>query len=280
MSNILVVDPNEAFATLLVEELQRQDHNVLSATSFDEALQVTSGEVLDLALLDMGLEEPGALALAQRLREKVPAVRLMLIPMIGEDISEEVRSDLPIQGVLPKPFFLPELPERIATALTAPLEAPPVGEIIREEDEVAEERLEEPLLEDGEGVSSTRTILTSRSAVQRIMNVLVDELGADVVLLTAGEELLVWVGQLGQEEAESVADAVVRTAEMSSDMAQAFGSSTGGFEQSLVGNGYLLYALSVKGDLTLGVGLRGASRLGLLRLRARDTAAEIANFCK
>jgi CheY-like chemotaxis protein/predicted regulator of Ras-like GTPase activity (Roadblock/LC7/MglB family) len=276
----LVVDPNEAFATLLVEELQRQDHNVLSATSFDEALQVTSGEVLDLALLDMGLEEPGALALAQRLREKVPAVRLMLIPMIGEDISEEVRSDLPIQGVLPKPFFLPELPERIATALTAPLEAPPVGEIIREEDEVAEERLEEPLLEDGEGVSSTRTILTSRSAVQRIMNVLVDELGADVVLLTAGEELLVWVGQLGQEEAESVADAVVRTAEMSSDMAQAFGSSTGGFEQSLVGNGYLLYALSVKGDLTLGVGLRGASRLGLLRLRARDTAAEIANFCK
>ena len=125
MTNILVIDSNIAFSTLLTEELDRQNYDVEAAFDFDEALAFARAQSFELALVDMGVNEPGGLELAQRLREEQPELRLMLIPLLGEELPDEVRQALPIQGVLPKPFFLPELPERIEKALQASLDAEP-----------------------------------------------------------------------------------------------------------------------------------------------------------
>lgn len=117
----LVVDPNVAFATLLKEELMRLGHNVDVCTSGANAMALVSSSPPDLALLDMGLEGPDALVLGRRLRELRQDIRLVLIPLMGEQPA--LGEDAPaIQGVLPKPFFLPELPDRIASALAAPLD--------------------------------------------------------------------------------------------------------------------------------------------------------------
>jgi CheY-like chemotaxis protein len=120
MMDFMVVDPNIAFATLLEQELVRLGHRVVMCTSGEEALALARREMPELVLLDMALEGPDAPALGRRLRELDAGVRLMLIPMIGDDpvLGDDAPS---IQGTLTKPFFLPELPDAIQAALEAPL---------------------------------------------------------------------------------------------------------------------------------------------------------------
>ena len=52
------------------------------------------------------------------------------------------------------------------------------------------------------------------------------------------------------------------------------------FEQSITGDNYMLYALSVDVNAIMGVVVRGAAPLGLLRHHARTTAERIAQICK
>ena len=118
--HFLVVDPNAAFSTLLREELLELGHTVDACTSVPDAVSLAASRFPDMAVLDMALEGRGALSLGRQLRAMDSGVRLMLIPLIGEVLS--LGEDAPtIQGVLPKPFFLPELPDRIAAAAAAPL---------------------------------------------------------------------------------------------------------------------------------------------------------------
>lgn len=119
--HIMVVDPNEAFATLLSEELKRQGYDVARCFSAEEAITSAKKRMPDLALLDMALEAPDAIVLGQQMRDIEPHVRLMLIPLMGEQLSPE-QAAISVQGVLPKPFFLPELPERIEAALQVPVD--------------------------------------------------------------------------------------------------------------------------------------------------------------
>ena len=116
--HLLVVDPNVAFATLLTEELTRLGHDAVACYSGEDAYAFARRTETDLALIDMGLEDPDAITLARDLRKLNPSTRLMLIPMFGEEPA--LAQDAPsIQGVLPKPFFMPELPDRIDAALSA-----------------------------------------------------------------------------------------------------------------------------------------------------------------
>ena len=117
--DFLVVDPNIAFATLLEQELVRLGHRAVKCTSGDEALTLARQTMPEVALLDMALEGPDALVLGQQLRELDAGVRLMLIPMAGDDpvLGDDAPS---IQGILTKPFFIPELPNAIQAARNAP----------------------------------------------------------------------------------------------------------------------------------------------------------------
>jgi CheY-like chemotaxis protein/predicted regulator of Ras-like GTPase activity (Roadblock/LC7/MglB family) len=117
--HLLVVDPNVAFGTLLRDELVRLGHRVDVCSSGTTALSLAASDPPDLALLDMGLASPNALVLGERLRGLRRDVRLMLIPLMGE--APALTANAPaIQGVLPKPFFLPELADRIGAAMAAP----------------------------------------------------------------------------------------------------------------------------------------------------------------
>ncbi len=291
MTSILVVDPNEAFATLLVEELLRQGYEVLSAYDSSQTIQIARTNSLDLALLDMGLEDPGTLAVARQLREILPGLRLMLIPMMGEDLAPDVTESIRVQGVLPKPFFLPELPERIEQALRAPLthQAAPLPQPAPSQPAAAPEppapvappppqppAAKTPAATVPIAGVTMRAVGRRQSEIQRLMNRLLQELAADAVLLTVGNDLAAWVGRLEQKEAEAIAQAVVQGWLTSVEVGRILGREQARFEESLTGGDYMLYALGVDAGATLAVVIRGTSALGLLRHRARGAADEIA----
>ncbi len=280
MTHILVVDPNEAFAALLDEELRRQGYEVSTTYSYAMALEAAGKQTFDLALLDMGLEEPGSLELAHRIREMQPSLRLMLIPMMGEELAPDSGADLAVQGILPKPFFLPELPERIEAALQAPLKKAATE---RKTTRTKRERKPKP-----ETVSVAQKPATSHmdtswatrnhNAIRRLMQGLAREVTADAVLLTVGNHLITWVGRLEQTEAETISQAVLQGWRASAEVARILGREQMRFEQSIAGGEYLLYAIGVTANAILTVAVPGAVTLGMLRHRARSTAEEIAAF--
>ena len=281
MTKILVVDPNEAFATLLSEELQRQGYDIDTAFSSEDAIALFQKQIPDMAVLDMGLEEPDAIALAQQFREAQPGMRLMLIPLMGETLAQDP-GGLTIQGVLTKPFFIPDLPDLITAALQAPLDAAEAAALQTAEPEPEPEpkpAVAAPARSRGTRSESARELSQHGPALRSRMDDLAQDVDADAVLLTCDEELIAWVGNFKREDAEAVAQAVIQSAKTSAELARILGSDQITFEQSISGKDYLLYALSVTDDVALAVVIRGSAALGLLRHSARRTANRIREYC-
>lgn len=267
---ILVVDPNEGFAMLLVEELQRQGYQMSSCSDGAEALAMVQSRVPDLALLDMGLEEPDSLALARQLHERWPALRLVLMPMIGEVVPTETLG-FPIQGLLPKPFFLPDLPGQITAAFKAPLAgmAPPPPPTTPQA-APPPPTPPAPVKEQRPAPAKPSVSFAKhRNEIRSLMNVLAREVTADAVLLTAGDQLELWVGRLEESQVQVLARAVVQGQAICAEIAQALGREPECLEHNIAGKDYGLYALSLGENAMLAIVIRGASALGLLRHRAR-----------
>jgi CheY-like chemotaxis protein len=285
--HFLVADPNVAFAALLTEELERLGYDVTACGSGAEAITSAKARMPDLALLDMALSRPGALAVAKQLRTLDPSVRLMLIPLMGEEPQLDASAPT-IQGVLPKPFFLPELPERIEFALNAPLngasgdvEVAPASEspeAVEIEPEAVPAPGAQPVVEPTDGVS-LEAFRRHVDRIERLMQELCDEVNADATLITSSTQgVLAAVGRLDDDEVASISRMVVNGWQASAEMARILGNEQLRFEQSIAGGSYILYALSVH-DLIMAVTIRGTAPLGLLRHRARATAERIAELC-
>jgi DNA-binding response OmpR family regulator len=291
-NHILIVDSDEAFATILKEGIEMADDNRATiVTDAEEARTVASRGNLAMAIVDLGLQDQDASELLSALRERHPALRLMVIPV--EDVPQAVR-DLGIQGTLPKPFFLPNIPAQIEQALARPLgdfdpgaeveSVPvtiPVPTSLAGDDVAAEQEPEqEP---DGETVPQMRPSaellahLASKS--QRLtdhLRYLSRELNADAVLLTYGPELLAYAGHFGRADAERLAQTVNESWQASARVAAALGREQVRFEQSLhEGENYLLYSVAAASDIVLSVALRSERPLGMIRYNTKQTAKDL-----
>lgn len=324
--HILVVDPNETLGMLLLEELKRMGHTGVQCAAGEAALQAARQQAPEIVFLDMALQAPDTAALAKELRTINPQARLVLMPFMGE--QPVMDTEVPIQGVLPKPFFPPELPACIESVLQASAEGLQLAAVgstevastsefeLVFEPTVEFEPVEEPkpvaaptpaqppaptspapsrpepvtpvqspelkgapTVAGAEGGFSYEVFAQSRARVERLMNGLAQELAADAVLLTYGGGLLTWVGVLGQAEAESISRAVVHGWRTSAEVARILGREQVRFEQSIAGDDYMLYALSVDVNAIMAVAIRGSAPLGLLRHRARTIAEQIAEMC-
>ncbi|MGC8945001.1 MAG: response regulator [Anaerolineae bacterium] len=252
MKRVLVVDANEAFATLLQQELEGIEMRADVVASGHEALQATAAADYAMAIVDMSLPDLPAAQLVRALRQEHPNLRLMVIPLEGEEIPEEL-ADVPIQGTLPKPFFLPELPERIRQALSRPLAAQAQAE---------EAPARAPV---GEALSG----------VLPLMSRLAQEVGAEAVLLIRGGELIAHTGRLSENGVSALTSLVADAWRASTRVAQILGKEQLRFEQSIEGAEYLLYSMAVTEDLILSVVVAGKVPLGMIRHRAKETAEEI-----
>ncbi len=129
------MDRNEAFATMLQDMLVSEGgYHAEIARTGSEALKRLQQADFDLIIVDMDLE-PGDMTyqeLIRRVRNLRPIMRLVLIPLMGEDLPEDAHR-LNIQGTLTKPFFaddlLPSIQEALAKSVQPagqrPTPAPP-----------------------------------------------------------------------------------------------------------------------------------------------------------
>jgi CheY-like chemotaxis protein len=272
--HVLIVDPNEAFATMLEQSLEDTgEYDATAVYSGRDALRTITTGKYDLAIVDIGVEDVEGPLLVRRLREDHPQLRIMIIPLDGDQVPDEL-SDMQLQGTLPKPFFLPELPERVGTAFSAPLEVEPEEEEEVEEEVEADEEVEE-VEEVPDAEPPTAVTWDELPDLTPHMNQLFQEVRAQCVLLSQGEELLCEVSQLAAAEVSALAAVARESWQTSARVAQILGKEQLRFEQSLEGDEHLLYSLALTRDLILSVVVEGRMPLGIIRHRAKETAEKI-----
>lgn len=153
-ATILIVDSNPGFALMLKESLEQAAHcRATVVPTGPEALDAATSHPFDLAIVDLGIRPQNDVdgeTVARRLREANPDLPLVLIPLQGDELPDNL-SDLKVQGTLPKPFFLPDLPGLLEAALGTAFAQPDVPE--KPEIPAAPEVVEEASVPPGPEVS-------------------------------------------------------------------------------------------------------------------------------
>lgn len=281
--HILIVDSNKAFATILKEGIETEnDYQATVVTTALEARNEANRGHFSLAIVDLGLEDQDPAELLGTLRERLPELRLMVIPV--DDIPERVTA-IGIQGTLSKPFFLPDIPAQIEDALSLPLDLPltkPVTD--SENDQVSDPApdLEESTETADEFESSPSETPPSTALLDHLaresrrlsnhLRQLSHELNADAVFLTCGSELVTYVGHFNETEAQKLSRLVTESWLASARVADVLGLKEAPFEQSLhESKDYLLYSLAATHGVVLSVALRAGRPLGMIRYNTRQT---------
>lgn len=291
--SILIVDGNPGFAGLLKESLEQDgQYRTAVTTNGDEALQALSATAYDLAIVDLGLREPDGTELARTMRQRKAELRLILIPVRGDEIPPEL-SDLSIQGILPKPFFLPDLPQCISDALalavgeatgsrerqpdsktgeetTTPDKASSEADGARitqqfatpSEEEIAEARAGDPVAEVREHIPE----------IAEKMNALAQDVNAAAVLLTCKGRLISHTGRVAVDEAMGLAQAATESWRTATRVGEILGQSLKQYEHSTEGGEYTFYSLSVVEDIILSIALNTHVPIGMVRHSVKGTA--------
>ena len=258
-TRVLIIDADESFAALLKEGLEAdREYQAVAYTDGIVALDAIRSGAYDLVILDLGIESLLPIALLREIRDCRPDVPVLVIPVDGDVVPQEL-VPFNIKGVLTKPFFLPELPARIAEALGRPAPAPT------------------PIAPKAAPDSSIRS-LPSRalprirlpqydSRVSDALQALADALIAEVVLLTDGNTLTAFAGALSQTDADHLARTLLES-----------GPARGGareqiqFGQSALDHSErLFYSLDFAEGLVLSAVVRPDASLHVIRAQVRQT---------
>lgn len=264
---ILIVDSSEAFATMLKEGLESSgSYQVVTAGSGTEALDILGQNQIDLAIIDMGLEDMDGPTLVESLRQSKPDLSIMLIPLFGQELEDEALS-LKVQGFLPKPFFIGDLPRLIQAALTG------------SSDQNAEVEAE-TLVGAPEPPPAPRDTTGSASAsrdVNSLLEELFREIRATAVLFIRGADLIAHAGNITRERAQELAGLTEESLNAAQKIAAFLGETDNRFEQcTLEGNEYNVYSMNVTSDTILSVALSARTPVGIVRYNLRRTVDELA----
>lgn len=109
---ILLVDDEELIRLSFKRELQRF-YDVITASGYDEALQVLTGARFDLLVTDLVMPGPDGLALLRKIKSSYPEMCVIIITGYGETktVIETMRSGA--DDLLLKPFDFDQLLQRI-----------------------------------------------------------------------------------------------------------------------------------------------------------------------
>jgi CheY-like chemotaxis protein len=270
---ILIVDSSEAFATMLKEGLESSGpYKAIIATSGTDALDVLVQNQIDLAIVDMGLEDMDGPALVHSLRQSKPDLRIMLIPLLGQELTRDEQA-LKVQGVLPKPFFIDDLPsliqavlpspagEKAVMAAVAPIEAPPKPH---------PERPPVPR-------PASREMFASHD-VNELLQELFEEVRAEAVLFIQGSDLIAHAGNITRGRAQELGGLAVESMKIAHRIARFLGETDDCFEQcTLEGDEYSVYSMKVTSNTMLSVSLSARTPAGIVRYNLRRLADALAD---
>jgi CheY-like chemotaxis protein len=304
--SILVVDGDDAFATILKEGLETTgEYRVATAQAGGDALESVVERSFDMVIVDMGLSDVEPIRLVKAIREAKPSMRVMLIPLLGQQAPDELE-DAEIQGILPKPFFVGDLPHIVgeAMAVDVPVSStsvkpelkvavPTRPSVVASQEATSSPRVaqEPPPSEDTPLVvppaappreipayseETMSRLQVKEKEILQLLKSLNREVRAESIMVTLGAELIAFSGLLGREQMAKLAELVATTTEAAARSAAFLGEPDGRFEQSLhEGAEYRLYSLTLSEGLVLSLALSSDIPLGTLRYRARQTAEEL-----
>jgi signal transduction histidine kinase len=111
---ILLVDDNEDAASLLAQILERMGHEVMVVHASQDALDRAAGFAPEIALLDIGLPGIDGHEVGARLRQQLPALRLIAVSGYGDAASRARSLALGFEAHLVKPIRRDELASLLA----------------------------------------------------------------------------------------------------------------------------------------------------------------------
>ena len=115
---VLLVEDEESLRTMMAHSLRRQGYTVLEAKNAGEALLLVeqTTDPIELMVADVVMPIMRGTALAARLRELKPALRILLMSGYAEDLQGELGRS----AFLQKPFTADVLADRVRTILDEP----------------------------------------------------------------------------------------------------------------------------------------------------------------
>lgn len=289
---ILVVDPNEAFATLLKDLLETEgSYSVRLAQDGSEAMSLLGRETVDLTIVDMDLDpaDMNYRELIRAVRRLRPSMRIVVIPLMGEELPPEARK-LDIQGSLSKPFFADDLLPRIEEALSRQVgkdyeemkEEVEEEEMGKEDQEEKEDSAEQRVAAEPEAGrrQSPRLTVETDAEVQDVLSELARETQADSVLLisTAADqqEVMGYSNTLRGSDIEKLADLVVGITQAARAAGHLAGQSDSYFEHNMFeGDSSRLYVMALPQDLLLVTVTPIHTPLGTVRHNHRRAARQL-----
>jgi CheY-like chemotaxis protein len=302
--NILVVDSEEGFGLMLKEGLENSGHyNARCVHTGSDTLNVIGSDDFDLIIVDMGLQDMSAIGLVQTIRKANIDQRIMMIPLMGQDLPEKAIA-LNINGILTKPFFVGDLPDLIDDAIgrrrspaPPPVAAPDSDPAEEEPDspsEVAEDAsaskddvdVEEapapvvpPPTIPAVSQDTIRYLRGNEADILRLLDDLNREVRAEAILLIAGPELIAQAGLLDRDHCQQLAALVGQSAQAAAQAADFLGEPSGRFSQSLhEGAEYRLYSLSLGEGIQLSLALSSNVPLGMIRHQCRQFAEQLSRY--
>lgn len=299
LPNILVVDPDEGFGTMLKEGLANSGYYTVTwVDNGKDAIKAIRNEEFDLAIIDVGVSDISPYKLVLGIRHFKKDMRIMLIPFFGQDLAEKLKKLKP-NGILGKPFFVGDLPDLVDDALgrprseRAPVPTPSAEQAEESADEketASEESSSETDTEALQKMTPITQIITvpketisylrsNETEVLRILDDLNREVRAEAILLIAGLELIAQAGMLGRDQCQGLTNLVAQSSQAAAEAAKFLGEPEGRFMQSLhEGSEYRLYSLSLGEGIILSLALSSNVPLGMIRHQCRQAAEQLSQF--
>lgn len=295
--NILVVDNDEGFGFMLKDGLNNTGQFAAEwVDSGSDAIQAVVEDKFDLVIIDVGLPDMKPEQLVQAIRHTKNVTKIMLIPMIGQNLPEHLQS-LEINGVLPKPFFVGDLPDLVNQALgrkspqvaPVPVPPPPVADppAALSSNKAPPPIPSTPALDNYAPnlnvpvvpQETVRYLRASEAEILRILNDLNREVRAEAILLIAGVNLIAQAGMLNRTQCEDLAVLVAQSSQAAAQAARFLGERAGRFTQSIhEGGAYRLYTLTLSEGVLLSLALSTNVPLGMIRHQCRQIAEKLSKF--
>jgi DNA-binding response OmpR family regulator len=300
--NILVVDSDEGFGFMLQEGLNNTGrYKAHWVQTGKDGLKAVMKSDFDLVIIDVGLTDMPPARLVQGIRHTKSGTKIMIIPLMGQDLPDNLKK-LEVNGVLPKPFFVGDLPElvdnamgrakqRVSTPAPIPVQAapPPMPPATPVSEPVASPP-SPAAAEIAAGESSAmaipvvpqETIRYLRANEPKILRLLGDlnrEVRAEAILLIAGVNLIAQSGMLSRAQCEELTLLVAQSTQAAALAARFLGERAGHFKQSLhEGGAYRLYTLTLSEGILLSLALSTNVPLGMIRHQCRQIGEELSKY--